>query len=73
MCFEIFGPVAFVVFVVFVATAFVVVVVVMSAGNGGACCLVQTSSHRQRIAQPSSSESWTDWCRAQMPNRSLSQ
>ncbi len=53
MCLEIFGPVAF---VVFVATAFVVVVVVMSAGNGGACCLVQTSSHRQRIAQPSSSE-----------------
>jgi hypothetical protein len=44
--------VAFVVFVVFVATAFVIVgfvVVVMSAGE---CCLVQSSSQDQRVAQP---------------------
>ena len=47
VAFEIFGPVAFVVFVAFVIVGFVVVV--MSAGE---CCLVQSSSQDQRVAQP---------------------
>ena len=62
VCFEIFGPVAFVVFVAFVIVGFVVVV--MSAGE---CCLVQSSSQDQRIAQPHCQLSATEVLRGPGP------